>query len=384
MDELNYNHRKISHLRGAWEYWRNPPNNSFDLVQFIHNALPEIDFDDLSLKVKFLNHMFSYPLFITAMTGGHPEVREINRILGYIATHYNIPVEVGSQRAALERPELVDTFTAIREGGSKAFVIGNIGLAQIRDSPDPIQMIQNCVDMIQANGISIHLNVMQELLQPEGNHRFSGVLGKIGKIVEHSPVPVIIKEVGCGISGPVAAKLEKAGVRCINVAGYGGTNFNDIELNRNLNIQGTPEAQQTPESTKMAPPWTDLIHWGIPTVVALKWVRAVTALNLIGSGGIRSGVDLAKALCLGASVGGICGALLPALYSNGHFPANNADVEHAIERVKAFLDQFLLQFKITLTGIGCSSVEHLHQIPLIYFGQVREYLENLNLLTNTQ
>ncbi len=371
MDSYNDNNRKISHLRGALDAWRNPTGNSFDLVKLTHDALPEVDFNKITLGRNFLGRKFDYPLIINAMTGGHPEVCEINRILGHVATKYNIPVEVGSQRAALEDPKLVNTFTAIREEGTNAFIIGNIGMTQIRESAEPLQIIKDCVNMIHANAISIHLNVMQELLQPEGNRQFSGVLEKIGTIVHHSPVPVIIKEVGCGISGPVAVKLEEAGVQCINVAGYGGTNFIDIELNRNSHIK----------NGKVSPPWVDLVQWGIPTVVSLKWTKTLTSLQLIGSGGIRSGVDLVKALCLGASMGGICGALLPALSINGKFPSNREDVKIVMPQVVTFLDQFLQQIKITLNGIGCSSVDDLQKIPVIYFGPIKEWLENLDLLS---
>ncbi len=379
MEPQNDNNRKISHLLGALASWRNPSTNSFDFVKLIHNAIPEVDFDAISSGVTFLDRKFDYPLVITAMTGGHPGVREINRILGLIATKYNVPVEVGSQRSALEKPKLVDTFTAVREESAKGFVISNIGMTQIREAPDPLQMIKDCVDMIQANAISIHLNVMQELLQPEGNRRFSGVLEKIRTIVRHCPVPVIVKEVGCGISGPVASRLEQAGVQYINVAGYGGTNFNAIELNRDFNFQQTITDANLPKTDIVSIPWNDLIEWGIPTVVSLKWTRALTSLYILGSGGIRSGVDLVKTLCLGASMGGICGALLPALSVNGHFPTRREESEVVIPRITAFVDQFLRQFKITLNGLGCSSLEDLPKLPLIFLGTIKEWLENLNL-----
>lgn len=381
MDNKNDNGRKISHLFGALASWRKSPSNSFDFVKLIPDSIPEVDFDAISLGTKFLGRKFDYPFIITAMTGGHPEVREINHILGLIATKYNIPVEVGSQRAALENPKLVDTFTSIREESAKGFIIGNIGMTQIRESSDPLQMIKDCIDMIHANAISIHLNVMQELLQPEGNRKFSGVLEKIKTIARQCPVPLIIKEVGCGISGPAALRLERVGVQYINVAGYGGTNFNSIELNRHLNFQDSTNDGSTPDIEIIAPPWDDLIQWGVPTVVSLKWTRVLTHLSIIGSGGIRSGVDLVKVLGLGASMGGICGALLPALNLNGRFPTRREETEVVLPRVTAFLDQFIQQFKITLNGLGCSSLEDLQKLPMIFLGTIKEWLENLNLLT---
>src|SRR5271157_5848810 len=378
MDNSN-SHRKIDHMMGAHDLWKNTLSNGFDEVHFIHNALPETNIDQIDMHVSILGRDINYPFMITAMTGGHPDLGSINHILGEIAAKYNIPVEVGSQRVAVEDPALIGTFAAIRKNAPNAFIIGNIGVVQLIEATDPLELVETCIEMIRANAISIHLNSMQELFQLEGTSNFNGALAKIQEVAKNASVPVIVKEVGGGISGLVAGQLENAGASAINVAGFGGTNFNQIEFNRQQQNGKQNRAKDSDSEDPNLPPWGELLQWGIPTVVSLRWVRNHASLPIIGSGGVRSGVDLAKTISLGATIGGICGALLPALFSQGIPPFEEGQTKEIMQACVQYIDQFILQFKITMAGLGCMKVEEMATQPIVFFGTIKEWLENLGL-----
>jgi len=261
----------------------------FGKVELLHNALPEIDYERVDLSMKFLGKKMSFPLLISAMTGGYPEARKINEELASAAQKHNIAFALGSQRSMLENPSLKETYY-VRKVAPDIPIIGNIGAVQLKRYP--LDKILGLVSLVEADALAVHLNPLQEVIQPEGDRDFSGVLGAITKLCEKSGVPIIVKETGTGISQDVAIKLKQAGAAYIDVAGAGGTSWSKVEYAREGATPGFEE-------------------WGIPTLECLIQCRGV--LPLIASGGIRSGIDAAKSIALGAELAGAAYPFLKAL-----------------------------------------------------------------------
>jgi isopentenyl-diphosphate delta-isomerase len=265
----------------------------FEAYDFIHCALPELNYEDISTKTTFLGKTLSFPLIICAITGGHSGAMGTNQALAEICQEEKIALGVGSQRQLIENDEHIETFRIVREKAPDIVIIGNIGASQILETTN-FSILKQMVSLIQADGMAVHLNPLQELLQPEGNSRFRGVLKSIERLVKEIEVPVIIKEVGCGISREVAKKLKNVGIRYIDIAGAGGTSWAGIESFRCKN-------------RKLANCFWD---WGIPTAQSLKMISDIKDIRIIASGGIQDGITLAKALAMGAE---LCGAALPIL-----------------------------------------------------------------------
>jgi isopentenyl-diphosphate delta-isomerase len=262
-----------------------------EYVRLIHNALPELDYDDIDLSAKFLGHRFSAPLIIDSMTGGTDEATIINGRLGDLAEKYGLGMGLGSQRAGLKSEELASTYSIARKNAPNAFLIANIGGAQLARGLS-IDDARRIVKMIDANALVVHLNPLQELVQPEGEPRYKGVLAKIAELAKSMDVPVIVKEVGAGISREVAIRLETAGVSAINIAGVGGTSWAGVEKLRADMI----------EERKKARLGEIFWDWGLPTAVSLIETRKAVKIPLIASGGLRNGLDVAKCIALGASM----------------------------------------------------------------------------------
>ncbi len=268
----------------------------FESYVFEHNALPEIDFEDINPSTAFLGKQLSFPLMVTGMTGGYADAERINGALAEVCEQERIALGAGSQRQALENDEYLASFTILRKNAPSIPLIANIGAAEVAGMKD-VSPAKKLTGMIQADALAVHLNPLQEFLQPEGNPHFKGVLEGIERLVRGLSVPVIVKEVGAGISGAVAQRLFDAGVRYIDVAGAGGTSWAGIEMMRRKNaLTASPEFRE----------------WGIPTTEALIQVHDVQPADasIIASGGIIDGVCIAKALALGA---GLCGAARPLL-----------------------------------------------------------------------
>jgi isopentenyl-diphosphate delta-isomerase len=256
----------------------------FEKVEFIHNALPEISLDKVDLSLKFLGKRLLHPLLITGMTGGYSDAESINKGLAAAAEKFGLAFGVGSQRAMIEKPELAKTYR-VRDVAPMIPLLSNIGAFQLKKYT--FGQIDSIVQSIEADALAIHLNPLQEVIQPEGDTDFSGVLDAIARTCDKLSVPVIVKETGAGISQDVAIKLKGAGVKYLDVSGAGGTSWSKVEYMRYGSIPGFED-------------------WGIPTVESLIQCRGV--LPLIASGGIRSGIDGAKAIALGAEM---CGAAYP-------------------------------------------------------------------------
>lgn len=266
--------------------------------RFVHNALPEIALDNVDLTTEFLGKPLRLPLLISSMTGGTAEAQRINLHLAEGAQQAGIAMGLGSLRATLEAPHLVDTFR-VRQLAPDILLLANLGVANL-NTGFGLAECQRAVDLVEADALILHLNPLQEAIQANGNTDWRGLLAKIEDVCRGLDVPVVAKEVGWGISADVARKLVEAGVSVIDVAGAGGTSWSQVEMYR-------------ARSERRRRLCAEFAHWGIPTAEALVQVRAVLPnVPLIASGGLRSGMDLAKVLALGADLGGLAGPFLKA------------------------------------------------------------------------
>ena len=266
--------------------------------RFVHSALPEISLDEVDLSLELFGKRLSAPILISSMTGGTSKAGEINRRLAIAAQEAGIAMGLGSQRVALERPNAAASFQ-VRKYAPDILLFANLGAVQLNYGYGLIEC-QRAVEMIEANALILHLNPLQEALQPEGNIDFSGLLKKIENICRKLSVPVIMKEVGWGISQKAAVALAEAGVSAIDVAGAGGTSWSQVEMYR----------MENESSARVASAFRD---WGIPTVESILAVKAsASKLPIIASGGLKNGIDIAKCVTLGATLGGMAGRFLKA------------------------------------------------------------------------
>ncbi len=292
--------RKLDHIELVLDQQQAPRvDNPFDAVFLEHNALPEQDLDQIDLSTSFLGHPLKLPFLISSMTGGPRRAETINTRLALAAQALGIPLGVGSQRIALQSHKQGGLGHRLRELAPDIPIFANIGAAQLRDDFG-IREIRRAIDMIDADALILHFNPLQEALQERGDVRWRGILDRIESFTKQLAVPVIAKEVGMGISADVARRLVGAGITAIDVAGTGGTNFKLVE----------GERARDPGRRALARLFAD---WCIPTPEAILSIRdALPEIPLIASGGIRHGVDAAKALALGADLVGQAGTLLPA------------------------------------------------------------------------
>jgi len=334
--------RKKQHVRLALtrDVGFRAKGTGLDHLDFEHNALPEIDFSEVDTSTRFLGYQLSCPLLISSMTGGYADALTINRQLAEVCGEMNIALGVGSQRQATERKALHRTFSVIREVAPNIPVIGNLGAAEVARLQD-VASAQKLVDLVRADAFAIHLNPLQELLQPEGNPAFRGVLKGIARLVRELSVPVIVKEIGAGISGEVATRLIEAGVRSIDVAGAGGTSWAGIEILRR----------------KRSPSRERFWDWGIPTADALRAVTPLKKrspdLTIIASGGVASGVDAAKCIALGADLVGSARPVLQAL------------LRHRKRGLKTLLQEWVEELRSVMFLTGAKSINELQTKKLV-------------------
>lgn len=289
--------RKADHIRINLEQdVQSSLGNGLERFHFIHQALPEFDLKQVDTHQVLFNKSVMVPILISSMTGGTPEAERINRRLAEAAQAAGIAMGLGSQRAAIENPALAKTF-AVRDVAPDILLLANLGAVQLNYGYGVDQCLR-AVDMVQADALILHLNPLQEALQPEGDTRFGGLLTKIESVCKRLPVPVIAKEVGWGISAKAARMLVEAGVAGIDVAGAGGTSWAQVEMFRHSDESSARVAKA-------------FRGWGISTADSILQVRrAAPDLPLIASGGLKDGIDLAKCLALGAVMGGFAGAFL--------------------------------------------------------------------------
>jgi isopentenyl-diphosphate delta-isomerase len=326
-------------------------------VHLVHRALPEVDAEEIDTSADLLGHRLRHPLVISSLTGGHPDVAVINARLAALAEAYGLAMGVGSQRAAIETPELAETYAVVRQHAPSAFVLANIGapqlIAQRRHRAFAVADARAAIDMIDADALIVHLNYLQEAAQPEGDRRARGVLAALQQLTAALTTPVVAKETGAGISFEQAHALVAAGVSAIDVGGAGGSSMAAMEAYR---------ARDRGDSSTAA--IGELFRdWGIPTPIALVETRAeAPQLPVIATGGIRSGLDAARALALGATVVAIGQPFLKAA-SEGEAP------------LRAFLDQFLLELRVAMQLAGAATIADLGRAPVVVGGETRAWLE---------
>ncbi len=296
------NERKLDHIRLALLQKDNPPVAAgWDDIGLDPVALPQIDIADIRLETGFLGHRLAAPIMIAGMTGGHAETEQVNRNLAIAACECGVALGLGSQRAALSDAGLVSTFAVARENAPDAFICGNIGISQIANGRVGSVETSRLVDMIDADAMAVHINVLQEIIQPEGSIELGNAYPALAKFVEHCPVPVIVKETGCGIDKMTAKRLSEIGVSALDVGGAGGTSFVTIEGAR---------AEELGEAGKSRFAGT-FRQWGLSTVESVHRLRDIN-VPAIATGGIRNGLHAAKAIALGAELAGIGSQMLKA------------------------------------------------------------------------
>ena len=317
-----------------------------EYVRLVHNALPEMDYDDIDTSMTFLRKRFSAPIIIDSMTGGTDEATVINGRLGELAEKYGFGMGLGSQRAGLKSEELAATYSIARKNAPNAFLIANIGGAQLSKG-FTVDEAKRIVKMIGANALVVHLNPLQELIQPEGEPRYKGVLAQISELAKTIDVPLIVKEVGAGISKEVAIKLEMANVSAINIAGAGGTSWAGVEKLR-------AESLNDDLKKHLGEMFWD---WGIPTAASLMEVRRAVKLPLIASGGLRNGLEVAKCIALGASMAAMAYPFLQT-------------AAQSRESLFAFADTVLAELKSTMFLVGAKNIAALASSRYILTGML--------------
>ncbi|GEK57912.1 type 2 isopentenyl-diphosphate Delta-isomerase [Marinococcus halophilus] len=321
--------------------------SSLDDIQFVHQSLPDSAslYTDASVEIGGLS--LSSPILINAMTGGGgDETAAVNASLAEAAAATGVAMAVGSQTSAIKNEQESYTYKIVREKNPDGVIFANTG------SEVSVEQAAQAVEMIQADALQIHLNVIQELVMPEGDRDFQGALERIKRIAEGLSVPVIVKEVGFGISFETAAKLRSSGVVIIDAGGSGGTNFSMIENKRRNQ------------------PFAFFDQWGIPTAAAIaETVHAWHPGSVIGSGGVRHGLDIAKIIALGGSASGMAGAVLR--------EAKN----HGADGAAAFLRQTQEELKIVMTAVGAQNIEELKRAPVVLRGETAYWLKERGIDT---
>ena len=325
--------RKSDHIRiNLEEDVRSSLTTGLERYRFTHQALPEINLEEVDTRTHLFGKTLQAPILISSMTGGTPEAGAINQVLAEAAQAMGIAMGLGSQRAAVEHPELATTFQ-VRKVAPDILLFANLGAIQLNYGYG-IEHCQRAVDMIEADALILHLNALQEAVQPEGDTRFAGLLGKIEIVCKAVPVPVIAKEVGWGISEQTARQLISAGVSAIDVAGAGGTSWTQVEMHR----------AENPSQARLAAAFLD---WGIPTAESIIQVRhAHPEIPILASGGLRTGLDIAKCLALGATLGGMASPFLKAAVRS---------VEETVQTIR----EISREIQVAMFAAGAKSISEL-------------------------
>jgi len=342
--------RKSDHIRICLkEDVQSKTTTGFEDVRLIHRALPEVNLREVDTTSELLGHRLSAPIIIGAMTGGTPEAAKINARLAEAAEELGIGMGVGSQRAALEDRRLIPTYEVARAKSPDIFLMGNLGCPQLIKG-NGVEEARKAVEMIKADALAVHLNPLHEAVQSEGEADFRAS-EKVKEIAHALEVPVIAKETGAGISAEEAKTLEGIGVKAIDIGGLGGTSWAAVEYYR---------AQRSKKDLgeRLGLTFWD---WGIPTVSSLVEVRSSTRLPVIASGGIRTGLDVAKALALGANAASIALPLLKAAVQGR-------------KQVVKILHYVIADLKVATFLAGAKSVQQLSGKPLVITGKTAEWL----------
>lgn len=331
--------RKLDHIKHALSTGQSKAT-WLDNIRFVHQAIPDSCWDSVSLQTQIGELVMGSPFFINAMTGGGgAKTTELNSQLARISREMNIPMAVGSQMAAIKNTEEIETYAIVRKENPNGLIFANLG------SEATVDQAKRAVDMLEANALQIHLNVIQELTMPEGDRDFKGALTRIEQLVNKLHVPVIVKETGFGMSREAAEKLYEINVSAVDVGGFGGTNFAAIENER--------------RHRKL----TYFNDWGIPTAASLiETKRVFSDRNVFASGGIQDALDIVKCLSLGASAVGLAGVILKRLTIEGE--------QATIDALKEMNEDLTM----LMVSLGASTVQDLQHVPLIISGELHHYL----------
>ncbi len=319
-------------------------------VRLIHQSLPELAEDDIDLSVPFLGKTLRSPLLITGMTGGTAQAEAINKDLAAVAQEMGIGFGLGSQRAMAEKPELAATYQ-VRDVAPDALIIGNIGAVQARHYG--VARIRELADTVGADAMAVHLNPAQEMIQEGGDRDFRGVLQTIAELTEGLGIPLIVKETGCGLSPQAARALARSGVSHVDVSGAGGTSWTAVERHR---------AAEGSVQERLGDEFWD---WGIPTAASVH-ACAKANLHVVASGGIRTGLDITRAIALGASVGGLAAPVLRAQRTGGR------------EAIKALIVSLIDSIRTTLLLTGCQSIHDLQAARTCIAPPLRTWIDALS------
>ncbi|MGC8656187.1 MAG: type 2 isopentenyl-diphosphate Delta-isomerase [Thermoplasmata archaeon] len=361
MDNIakKYSQRKKEHVElvlnkdisSSYNYWND--------IELVHNSLPEVDLDTISTQTKFLSKNFSYPFVITAMTGGYKKGKYINNTIAKISAELRIGVGIGSERGAIVSEDLKKSYSIIKDYDIP-LKIANIGAPQLINqkkskalSDDDIAML---IDLINADVIAIHLNALQESLQPEGDTNYLGIFERINDLSKK--FPIIIKETGAGISEEVSAMLKDSPIKAIDVSGKGGTSFAKIELYRAIE-----------RKTYHAQMGKIYEEWGIPSPLAVLYGKK-SSKPIIGSGGILTGLDAAKAIAVGSDIAGMARPVLMAMKEG--YESNSKD--EMLKEARQFMDNFINEFKVAMFLTGSSNINNLKKANYIIKGECQEWI----------
>jgi isopentenyl-diphosphate delta-isomerase len=350
--------RKADHVRVALEHDIAAPRRAgWQDIHLVHRALPEVDLEAVDTSTSIFGKRLSVPLVISSMTGGHPDVATINARLAALAEEYGLAMGVGSQRAAIEAPELAPSYAITRERAPSALLMANLGapqlIAQRRRRAYGLAEVRAAVAMIRADALIIHLNYLQEVAQPEGDGRARGVLAALGRLAAKLEVPVVAKETGAGLSYEQTLALAEAGVAAVDIGGAGGSSMAAMEA-----VRAAERGNAPVEALGVL-----FRDWGIPAPISLVEARAAApALPVIATGGARSGLDVARALALGATAVAMAQPFLRAA----------SDGEDALS---AFVRQVIAELRAAMQLTGAATIADLARVPAVVMGETGAWLE---------
>jgi isopentenyl-diphosphate delta-isomerase len=343
----------LEHLRIVYEkdiVFPSRCRELYDSIMLIHQGFPGIDYDEVDLRFRFLGYQLSAPIMITGMTGGHRDLIDINGSLAKLAEEYRIAIGVGSQRPILVKPssDVIESYRVVRKYAANVPVIGNIGANTLQDYD--VKDIVRLVEIINADALAIHLNPAQEIIHPEGDTRFDEkVLDKVNELIDRLDKPVIIKEVGNGLSMETVKKFRSIGIRYFDVSGACGTNWILVEKYRS----------SSPIKRIIA---DELSNWGIPTPLAVIEARYTAPDSIIiASGGVWDGIKAVKNLVLGADMVGFARPVL-------------VNLLEGYDKAREYIERYIMEMKTVMFLIGAKNLEQLHRKPVILLNNIKDYM----------